>query len=116
MIETFMTLPVLLRCWLGITVVMSVITLLAFGIDKIKSMVGISLGPFKLSFNRIPEKTLLTLSFFGGSAGALIGMLVFRHKSRKNRFRIIVPIHLFIWLLLGLAVVEYIPELMSSVK
>lgn len=116
MIETFMTLPVLLRCWLGITAVMSIITLLTFGIDKIRSMVGISLGPFKLSFNRVPEKTLLTLSFFGGSLGAMIGMLLFRHKSRKTRFKYSIPIHLLIWIVLGLLSIDLSPSLEAMLK
>ncbi|MBQ1537200.1 MAG: DUF1294 domain-containing protein [Ruminococcus sp.] len=111
-----MTLPVLLRCWLGITAVMSIITLLTFGIDKIRSMVGISLGPFKLSFNRVPEKTLLTLSFFGGSLGAMIGMLLFRHKSRKTRFKYSIPIHLLIWIVLGLLSIDLSPSLEAMLK
>ncbi|MBR1724349.1 MAG: DUF1294 domain-containing protein [Ruminococcus sp.] len=111
-----MTLPILLRCYLGITAVMSVITLLVFALDKVRSMIGIRLGPFKLSFNRVPEKTLLTLSFFGGSLGAMLGMLIFRHKSRKNRFRIWIPVHLLIWVLIGLAVIEYGPAVTEAVR
>ena len=30
---------------------------------------------------RIPEATLLTLSFLGGSVGAMLGMTVFHHKT-----------------------------------
>lgn len=35
---------------------------------------------------RTPEKLLLGLGFFGGAAGALAGMLAFRHKTRHWYF------------------------------
>ncbi len=35
---------------------------------------------------RIPEKVLLSLSLFGGAAGALLGMQVFRHKTKHWYF------------------------------
>lgn len=37
---------------------------------------------------RIPEKTLLLLALAGGSIGAWIGMKVFRHKTRKAKFKV----------------------------
>ncbi len=44
---------------------------------------------------RIPEAVLLSLGFFGGSVGALLGMNLFRHKTK----------HWYFWAvnLLGLA-------------
>ena len=41
---------------------------------------------------RIPEATLLLLAAAGGAAGCFIGMLLVRHKIRKPRFFITVPI------------------------
>lgn len=35
---------------------------------------------------RIPESTLLSLGFFGGSFGMSIGMIAFKHKLSKARF------------------------------
>lgn len=35
---------------------------------------------------RIPEKTLLALSFLGGAAGALLAMQIFRHKTKHWYF------------------------------
>lgn len=35
---------------------------------------------------RIPEKTLFTIAFCGGSAGLLLAMIVFRHKISKTSF------------------------------
>ena len=36
---------------------------------------------------RVPERVLLALSFAGGTAGALVGMKVFHHKTAKSSFR-----------------------------
>ena len=41
---------------------------------------------------RISEKTLLLTSIIGGAIGILLGMIVFRHKIRKTKFLIIVPL------------------------
>ena len=41
---------------------------------------------------RIPEKVLIGIALCGGSAGALLGMYVFHHKIRKNKFRIGIPL------------------------
>ena len=41
---------------------------------------------------RVPESTLLGLSFFGGSLGMLFSMRLFRHKTRKYKFSIGVPV------------------------
>lgn len=35
---------------------------------------------------RIPEKVLFLAAVIGGSAGAILGMLAFRHKTRHPRF------------------------------
>lgn len=43
---------------------------------------------------RIPERVLLGFAFFGGSLGALLGMSVFRHKTKHWKFRILVPLFL----------------------
>lgn len=38
---------------------------------------------------RMPEHLLLCLGFFGGAAGALAGMLLFRHKTKHWYFWVI---------------------------
>ena len=48
---------------------------------------------------RIPEKTLLLSAVFG-PYGALIGMKVFHHKTRKRVFAVIVPLLAILWTLL----------------
>ena len=56
---------------------------LMYGIDKWKAKSGRW---------RIPEKVLLLAAFAGGSVGALAGMMMFRHKTKKAKFVISVPI------------------------
>ena len=49
---------------------------------------------------RIAESTLLTLGFFGGAIGGVLGMYLFRHKTRKNAFAFSFPllaaVHIYI--------------------
>ena len=60
-------------------------SLLLMLIDKIKA---------KHHLWRIPEKILLGVSFIGGSLGGLIGMYLFRHKTKHIRFFIGIPLML----------------------
>lgn len=41
---------------------------------------------------RIKESTLISSAFFLGGIGALLGISAFRHKTKKLKFRILVPI------------------------
>ena len=68
---------------------------LLFGYDKFQA---------KRGGWRISEKVLLGLSLFGGGLGGLAGMLVFRHKTRKNIFWFVtgVGIGLLIYLAVSL--------------
>ena len=54
-----------------------------YGLDKWKAKSGAW---------RIPERTLLLTALAGGSVGALAGMLLFHHKTRKPKFMIGVPV------------------------
>ncbi len=49
---------------------------------------------------RIPEATLLTFATIGGSLGALLGMSIFRHKTKHLKFSIGLPIILAVHILL----------------
>ena len=58
---------------------------------------------------RIPEKTLLLISLFGGSIGTLVGMYVFRHKNQKLRFVIGLPMILIFQIIIIIyIVVKYV--------
>ena len=68
-----------------------------YGIDKAKAKRGAW---------RIPEATLLLVAFLGGSFGALLGMEVFRHKTRHLKFRILVPLFLILHIALAVYMVK----------
>ena len=65
----------------------NIIVLLLYGVDKLKAKKG--------SW-RISEKALLLCAFFMGGAGALIGMELFRHKTKHTSFKILVPLFFII--------------------
>lgn len=65
--------------WLAV----NLFAFLLFGADKRRA---------KTDRRRIPEKTLLTAALLGGSVGAILGMKVFRHKTRHRRFSIGLPL------------------------
>lgn len=41
---------------------------------------------------RIPEKTLLGTALLGGSIGAILGMNLFRHKTKHPKFSVGLPL------------------------
>jgi uncharacterized membrane protein YsdA (DUF1294 family) len=49
---------------------------------------------------RISEATLFVIAFLGGSIGEIIGMHMFRHKTKKKRFTIGLPAILIIEILI----------------
>ena len=58
-------------------VLLSIITFIAYGVDKKKAESGKW---------RTKEKTLLLLSFFGGAFGGYPAMLIFRHKTKGEHW------------------------------
>lgn len=63
--------------------IMSLVCMLAMGIDKLSAMRGA---------RRIPEARLFLLALLGGGAGGWLGMYAFRHKTRHMKFVIGFPI------------------------
>lgn len=68
-------------------IIVNLLSFSLFGIDKRRS---------KKKLWRIPESTLLGISLLGGSLGSIFGMSFFRHKTKKKKFTILVPIFLLI--------------------
>ena len=58
----------------------SVVTFLVYAIDKSRA---------KRGKWRVPEKTLLMLSFFGGGLGGITAMYLLRHKTKHWYFTVI---------------------------
>ena len=51
------------------------------------ALMGIDKWKAKRGAWRIPEKTLFLTAALGGSVGGILGMKVFRHKTRHNSFK-----------------------------
>ena len=65
----------------------NLITFFVYGADKRRAKIP--------GARRVPEKTLFALALLLGSAGALLGMRVFHHKTRHWYFRFGIPAILF---------------------
>ena len=82
-----------LAVWL---IAINLVTFAVYGADKRRARRGAW---------RVPEKTLFLLPLLGGSVGALLGMRVFRHKTKHWYFVWGVPaillaqVALAVWLL-----------------
>ncbi len=68
-------------------VLINLAALIVFGVDKKRA---------RRHEWRISERTLFLLALAGGSVGAILGMLVFRHKTRKWYFILGIPLILMI--------------------
>ena len=67
----------------GYTAVLTLVTFVTYARDKHKA---------RKNKWRTPEGTLIMLAFIGGAIGALISMLICRHKIRKPKFFLTVPL------------------------
>ncbi|MFV0275047.1 MAG: DUF1294 domain-containing protein [Bacilli bacterium] len=63
------------------------IVLLIYGLDKLKAI---------KNKRRVSEKSLIIIAFLFGSFGAFFGINFFRHKIKKIKFQIIIPLFLII--------------------
>lgn len=79
-------------------VAINLITFLIYGADKWKAV---------HHRWRVPEATLILLAASGGSAGAYLGMRTFHHKTRKNKFRIGIPVILFLQIALAALLIQH---------
>lgn len=74
-------------------------------IDKVKAIKGTW---------RISENTLILVAILGGSLGFYLAMHLFRHKTRKLKFYIGVPLILVIQVSLYLYMTGIVEELLRS--
>jgi len=79
----FMDMSTVTFVLVAIVVLWNIITFLLYWIDKAKA---------RKNKWRISEGTLLTCAFLMGGVGALLGMSLFRHKTKHLKFRLLVPL------------------------
>ncbi len=68
-------------------IIINILSFILYGIDKLKAI---------KKKERISEKALILIGILGGSIGSLIGMNLFRHKTKKLKFIISLPLILII--------------------
>ena len=90
--------------WSGVSLLyayllsISVTTFLFYGYDKRQSL--------KNSW-RVPEAVLHMLALSGGTPGAFVGQILFRHKTRKLRFKTVFVVIVCLQALLGYLCWQY---------
>lgn len=80
----------------GYYILMCIITFIFYAADKAKAKKGEW---------RISETALITLSFIGGSAGALTAMRILHHKTRNIKFYICIPLSLILHITFTAAII-----------
>ena len=83
----FTTVSTVAQAWIWWLLIINLFTFFLFGLDKWKA---------RRHAWRIPERTLLISALLGGSIGALLGMLLFRHKTKHPQFTIGIPVILLV--------------------
>lgn len=86
------------KYYLIIILIMSLITLIFYIVDKEKA---------KKNKYRIKEKTLILLSFLFGSLGGVVGMYVIRHKNKHIKFIVTNWLFLIVHIILGYLLLNY---------
>lgn len=71
--------------YISMIVIWNLIVFVLYGLDKYNS---------KGEGRRISEKTLLVIAFLLGGLGAFFGMHLFRHKTKKRKFILLIPVSL----------------------
>jgi Predicted membrane protein len=80
-------------------IAINLLTFLLYGLDKYKAV---------RQEWRIPERILLLMAFLGGAFGALSAMRIFRHKTKKGRFKLMIPLFCLLW---GYVIVHKVLEI-----
>ncbi len=80
--------------WIYLLII-NVVNFVLFGVDKKRAR--------KREW-RIPESALLFISLLGGALGGIIGMNFYKHKTKKMKFTIAMPIIL----ILNIIIIQYL--------
>lgn len=77
-------------------IIINLVVFITYYIDKRKAV--------KQKY-RISEQTLLILAAIGGAFGAFAAMQIFRHKTKKPKFFITIPLFCIMWLIIIIFIV-----------
>lgn len=94
---------IFLKYWAVFIIYLLLINVLAFalyGIDKKKAVAGKDKKTGRSAKRRIPEAELLGVALAGGGIGAYIAMFLFRHKTKRIKFLVGVPVCILLDVLL----------------
>ncbi|WP_455067931.1 DUF1294 domain-containing protein [Parvimonas micra] len=84
---------------ISIIFIMNLISFTIFYIDKRKAIEG---------KNRISGNSLLLSALLLGSIGAFLSMQIFRHKTKKLKFKVLVPIFFVVKVLILYYLYKYV--------
>ena len=87
---------ILLLILIAYLVIMNIAGFATMGIDKAKA---------KKNAWRIPEATLFLVALLGGSVGSILGMQIFRHKTKHWYFAVGMPVIFFAQLALAIIII-----------
>ena len=88
-------LPIIIGCYL---LLVNLLAFALYGIDKKKA---------KKKRFRIPERTLLWMARLGGGIGSWIGIMLFHHKTKHTKFKIVVPLWTVLWLIVIICLLDF---------
>lgn len=79
--------------------VLSYPTIFYFGMVNLLTFFIYGLDKFRAVHNqwRIPERMLLLLALIGGAFGAVLAMKYYHHKTKKTRFKLLIPFFCLLW-------------------
>ncbi|MCM1568439.1 MAG: DUF1294 domain-containing protein [Roseburia sp.] len=80
-------------------VIINIIGFAMMGIDKKRAIRGAW---------RISEASLFTAALIGGSLGCILGMQLFRHKTRHPKFQIGMPVILILQACISIFIYRYL--------
>lgn len=83
---------------INILIIINIIAFLITSVDKLLAI---------LNKRRISEKTIIIISFIGGSLGTAISMIIFHHKTKKTKFKVFIPLAL----ILNILIIVYLLKL-----
>lgn len=77
-------------------VLMNILAFILYGLDKSFA---------RKHRRRIPENVLFGVAVIGGGLGSYAGMMYFRHKTKKDKFKYGVPFVTLVHILMGIAII-----------